>query len=110
MKVMTLRDAKAHLSAVLEEANTERVLITSNGEPAAVVIGVKGHDMEEVMLAQNPKFWAMIEESRKTDKTLTMAEVRARIANRAADEAKALAEAPKAGLRRAGRRQKSSDR
>ena len=87
MKVMTLRDAKAHLSAVIEEANTEQVLITSNGQPAAVVIGVQGQDMEEVMLAANPKFWAMIEESRRSDKTLTVAEVRARIAERAAAEA-----------------------
>jgi prevent-host-death family protein len=87
MKVVTLRDAKAHLSAVVEDANTERVLITSNGEPAAVLIGVKGQDMEEVMLTSNPKFWAMIEESRRNDRILTAAEVRARIAQRAAKEA-----------------------
>jgi prevent-host-death family protein len=86
MKVMTLRDAKAHLSAVIEGANTEQVLITSNGQPAAVLIGVQGQDMEEVMLTSNPKFWAMIEESRRADKTLTLTEVRARIAERAAAE------------------------
>lgn len=86
MKVMTLRDAKAHLSAVLEEANAEQVLITQNGQPAAVLTGVRGYDMEEVMLVHNPKFWAMIEESRRSDKTLTVAEVRARIAARAAAE------------------------
>jgi hypothetical protein len=38
------------------------------------------------MLVHNPKFWAMIEESRRSDKTLTVAEVRARIAARAAAE------------------------
>jgi prevent-host-death family protein len=93
MKVMTLRDAKAHLSAVVEEANSDRVLITSNGQPAAVVIGVKGQDMEEVMLTSNPKFWEMIEESRKQDKTLTLSEVRARIAQRAAAESAPLKKA-----------------
>jgi prevent-host-death family protein len=103
MKVMTLRDAKAHLSAVLEEANAEQVLITQNGEPAAVLTGVKGYDMEEVMLVHNPKFWAMIEESRASDKTLTVAEVRARIAARATAEA-APAPARKKRARSARRR------
>jgi prevent-host-death family protein len=103
MKVMSLRDAKAHFSSVLDDANTERILITSNGEPAAIVIGVKGHDMEEVMMVQNPKFWAMIEESRKSDETLTVAEVRARIAKRAAEEAAAGAEPPSTARRRVRR-------
>ena len=86
MKVMTLRDAKARLSAVLEEANSERVLITKNGRPAAVVIGVEGHDTEEVMLVSNPTFWAMIEESRRRDRTLTSEQVRERIARKEAVE------------------------
>jgi prevent-host-death family protein len=84
---MTLRDARSHLSAVIEEANTERVLITSHGRPAALVIGVAGLDTEEVLLVSNPNFWKMIEESRRKDRTLTSAEVRARIARRAKAEA-----------------------
>jgi prevent-host-death family protein len=87
MKVMTLRDAKARLSSVVEEANNERVLITKNGRPAAVVIGVEGHDTEDVMLISNPKFWAMIEESRRRDRTLTTEQVRERIARKEAAEA-----------------------
>jgi prevent-host-death family protein len=82
MKVTTLRKARARLSAVIEESNDDRVLITTNGKPAAVVIGVKGQDLEEVLLAANPKFWAMIEESRRSDRTLSAAEIRARIAKR----------------------------
>jgi prevent-host-death family protein len=82
MKVTTLRKARARLSAVIEESNDDRVLITTNGKPAAVVIGVKGQDLEEVLLAANPKFWAMIEESRCGDRTLSSAEIRSRIAKR----------------------------
>ena len=73
MKVMTLRDARSHLSAVIADANTERVLITSHGRPAALVIGVAGLDTEEVLLVSNPNFWKMIEESRREDRTLTSA-------------------------------------
>ena len=86
MKVMTLRDARSQLSAVIEDANTERVLITNHGRPAALVIGVAGLDTEEVLLVSNPNFWRMIEESRREDRTLTTAEVRARIAKRAKAE------------------------
>ena len=87
MKVMTLRDARSHLSAVIADANTERVLITSHGRPAALLIGVAGLDTEEVLLVSNPNFWKMIEASRREDRTLTVAEVRARIARRAKTEA-----------------------
>ena len=69
MKVVTLRDARARLSSVIDDANTERVLITSHGRPAALVIGVRGQDEEEVMLVSNPRFWEMIEESRNQDRT-----------------------------------------
>jgi prevent-host-death family protein len=84
---MTLRDARSHFSAVIEDANTERVLITNHGRPAALVIGVAGLDTEEVMLVSNPNFWKMVEDSRRGDRTITADEVRTRIARRAKGEA-----------------------
>jgi hypothetical protein len=36
-----------------------------HGKPAAVVIGVEGEDIEDVLLAHDPKFWALIRERRK---------------------------------------------
>ncbi len=76
MKVLAMRDAKTGLSATLDEAQHERVLITRNGKPSALVIGVEGRDFEDVMLMSNPKFWEMIEASRKNPKTYSMDEVR----------------------------------
>lgn len=76
MKVLAMRDAKTGLSATLDEAQHERVLITRNGKPSAIVIGVEGRDFEDVMLMSNPKFWEMIEASRKNPKTYSMDEVR----------------------------------
>jgi prevent-host-death family protein len=76
MKVLAMRDAKTGLSATLDEAQHERVLITRNGKPSAIVIGVEGRDFEDVLLMSNPKFWAMIEASRKNPKTYSMEEVR----------------------------------
>jgi prevent-host-death family protein len=76
MKVLAMREAKAGLSATLDEAQHERVLITRNGKPSAVVIGVEGREFEDVMLMSNPKFWEMIEASRKNPTTYSMDEVR----------------------------------
>lgn len=54
--------------------------ITRNGKPCAIVIGVEGHDLEDVMLMSNPRFWRMIEASRKDPKTYSVEEVRAELA------------------------------
>ncbi len=77
MKVLAMRDAKTGLSSTLDEAQSERVLITRNGKPSAIVIGVEGRDFEDVLLMSNPKFWEMIEASRANPRTFSMEEVRA---------------------------------
>jgi prevent-host-death family protein len=87
MKVLAMRDAKTGLSATLDEAQHERVLITRNGKPSAVVIGVEGRDFEDVLLMSNPKFWEMIEASRKNPTTYSIEEVREYFAEKDAGEA-----------------------
>ena len=86
MKVLAMREAKAGLSATLDEAQHERVLITRNGKPSAIVIGVEGHDFEDVLLMSNPKFWEMIEASRKDPTTYSIEEVRKHFAEKDAKE------------------------
>jgi prevent-host-death family protein len=75
MKVVALRDAKQQLSGCVVRAQRERVLITKQGRPAALMIGVEGHDLEDVLLMQNPRFWKMIE-ARRAQPTLSLKEVR----------------------------------
>ena len=77
MKVVAVREAKQHLSGCIDTAQTERVLITRRGKPAALVIGVQGQDLEEVLLMQNPRFGELIERRRKQP-TVTLADVRRR--------------------------------
>jgi len=64
MKVVALREAKQQLSGCVVRAQRERVLITKQARPAALMIGVEGHDLEDVLLMQNPRFWKMIEARR----------------------------------------------
>jgi antitoxin (DNA-binding transcriptional repressor) of toxin-antitoxin stability system len=76
MKVRAMRDAKTGLSATLDDAQRDRVLITRNGKPSAIVIGVEGRDFEDVLLMSNPKFWQMIEASRRNPQSYSLEEVR----------------------------------
>jgi prevent-host-death family protein len=78
MKTVALREAKQSLSGFVAHAQRERVLITKHGKPAALVIGVEGQDIEDVLLSQDPDFWKLIE-ARRHQPTLSMAEVRARL-------------------------------
>jgi prevent-host-death family protein len=75
MKVMALREAKQQLSGCVVRAQRERVLITKQGRPAVLMIGVEGHDLEDVLLMQNPRFWKMIE-ARRAEPTVSLDEVR----------------------------------
>lgn len=65
MKTGNLRDVKSRLSAYLDDAQEDYVLITKHGKPSALVFGVEGHDMEDVFYMTNPRFWKDIETRRK---------------------------------------------
>jgi prevent-host-death family protein len=78
MKTVALREAKQSLSGFVAHAQRERVLITKHGKPAALVIGVEGQDIEDVLLSQDPEFWKLVE-ARRQQPTLSLADVRARL-------------------------------
>lgn len=76
MKLIGLKEAKTNLSALVEGSQHQRVLITRRGRPAALVIGVEGQDLEQVLLAGDVEFWKMIQERRRRGATLTSDDVR----------------------------------
>jgi prevent-host-death family protein len=77
VKLIGLKEAKAHLSEFVDAAQRDRILITRRGQPAALVIGVEGKDLEQVILGSDLEFWKMIQERRKrTGPTLTSDEIR----------------------------------
>lgn len=78
MKIVALREAKQSLSGFVAHAQRERVLITKHGKPAALVIGVEGQDIEDVLLSQDPDFWKRVE-ARRQQPTLSLTDVRARL-------------------------------
>ena len=79
MKVVALGEAKNALSAYVDQAQQDRVLVTRHGRPAAIIIGVEGEDFEDLMTRAEPKFWQMIEARRKAAKTVSSEEMRRRL-------------------------------
>src|SRR5438128_11628890 len=64
MKVVPLEKTKLTLPEVAELAKDGPVILTRNGKPLASIKNLSGSDWEAVALASNPRFRALIEESR----------------------------------------------
>ncbi len=67
MKIESLREVKANLSKIVNELPSERsVVITKNGRPCAVLFPVtEDTDIESMVLAQNKKFWQLMDSAHK---------------------------------------------
>src|SRR5579883_788067 len=66
MKIASVADVKARLSAYLKESQEGPVIVTRNGKAVAVLLAVTDEDeLERLVLAHSPKFQALLEKSRR---------------------------------------------
>src|SRR5436305_15278388 len=66
MKIASVADVKARLSAYLKESQQGPVIVTRNGKAVAVLLAVTDEDeLERLVLAHSPKFRAILEKSRR---------------------------------------------
>jgi len=72
VKTVTLE--KVTLSDCVENAQSDRVVVTRPGKPVALVLGVEGMDLEQLQLGSSDKFWKLIRERRR-QKTITRAKL-----------------------------------
>lgn len=72
--MVTIDLRQANLDTCVNDAQHERIIITRNGKPVALIIGVEGMDAEQLQLGSNDKFWKLVAE-RRTQKTLTRAQL-----------------------------------
>ena len=64
MKVASVADVKARLSAYLDESRQGPVVVTRNGKAVAVLLAVKDNgELERLVLAHSPKFRAILDKS-----------------------------------------------
>jgi prevent-host-death family protein len=65
MKIASVADVKARLSAYIQACAEGPVILTRNGKPAAVLLAVQDEDeLERLVLAYSPKFHALLEAAR----------------------------------------------
>ncbi len=66
MKIASVADIKARLSAYLKESQEGPVIVTRNGKAVAVLLAVTDDDeLERLVLAHSPRFQALLDKSRR---------------------------------------------
>ena len=66
MKIASIADIKARLSAYVKESEQGPVVVTRNGKAVAVLLAVTDEDeLERLVLGHSPKFQALLDKSRR---------------------------------------------
>lgn len=66
MKIAPVAEIKAHLSAYLKDSEKGPIIITRNGKPVAVLLGITDQDeIERLALAYSPKFQSLLTRGRR---------------------------------------------
>jgi len=79
MKTVAVENTTLTAEELARMALKEPIILTRKGKPLAAVRDLSGSDWESVSLANNPKFIAIIEESRRSHREqggITMAKIR----------------------------------
>lgn len=77
MKVVSL--GEANLEECVRDSQREHVVLTREGKPVAVLISVKGLDLEQIALGHSDEFWTLIRQ-RRAQKPMSRKELEKRLA------------------------------
>jgi prevent-host-death family protein len=65
MKFVGVREAQARLSALVDQSQRERIVLTRHGQPVAVLAGVRGEDLEDLLLSRDPELRRLLADRRR---------------------------------------------
>ena len=66
MKIAPTAEIKAHFSTYIKESRKGPIVVTRNGKPVAVLLGVTDEDeIERLVLAYSPKFHGILKRGRQ---------------------------------------------
>jgi antitoxin (DNA-binding transcriptional repressor) of toxin-antitoxin stability system len=78
MKELAVEHFVSEVTQVLDDAQKQRILLTRNGAPVALLVGIENKDDEDLRLEESAEFWQMIEQRRK-EPTIGLEELRAEL-------------------------------
>ena len=64
MKFASVRELKNKTSEILRLAEYGDIIVTSNGNPKAIIKGITEDELEDYLLENNPKFLNALEKAR----------------------------------------------
>jgi antitoxin (DNA-binding transcriptional repressor) of toxin-antitoxin stability system len=76
MNETTIEQFEQDPRSVVEAAQRERIVLTQDGIPVAIIVGLKNRDAEDAALETSPELWRMIEDRRRRA-TRSLAEAKA---------------------------------
>src|SRR5947208_12531459 len=66
MKIASVAEVKSQFSAFLKASERGPVVVTRNGRPVAVIVGVQDEDeIERLLMAYSPRLRAVLDKSRR---------------------------------------------
>ena len=68
MKMVNIREARAGLAELVEEAQKGPICLTRHGKPVALIAGVEGAELDAFVLESSEEFWRDIQKRRKSAK------------------------------------------
>ena len=75
MKRVALEQLSKEIAELFTAAQHERVVVTRDGQPYALLVGVENKDEEDLQLEFSPDFWRMVEESRRSTASVPLQDV-----------------------------------
>lgn len=81
MKTISIRDLQKKIKESVDASQSDRLVVTRRGKPAAILVGVEGADWETVVLETKAAFWRLIEKRRRQP-TVSLAEMRKKFRSR----------------------------
>lgn len=78
MDTISVRDLQKRIRSVMDTAQRDQVVITRNGQPVAVVVGIEEVDWETAAVETSRSFWKEIAQ-RRNQETISLTEIRHRL-------------------------------
>lgn len=75
MKTINVQELRKKIKEYIDMSQKDCVVLTRQGKPSAVLVGVKGKDWKTVVLETNAKFWYLVRRRRR-QKTLSLDDMR----------------------------------